>query len=109
MRTTRFSIDKDGNLTPNPDEKLNELFDALNIPKGQFDQRDGVEYSWGLKDAGDLDEDTPFLPPTRTEEEWQQIIADIESGKIPPLEIPNDPNVSVSFVDYPGGNCTAKD
>lgn len=46
--------------------------------------------------------------PQYTEEEWQQIIADIESGKIPPLEIPNDPNVTVRFVDYPGGNCTAK-
>lgn len=46
--------------------------------------------------------------PQYTEEEWQQIIADIESGKIPPLEIPDDPNVTVRFVDYPGGNCTAK-
>lgn len=47
--------------------------------------------------------------PERTEEEWRQIIADIESGKIPPLEIPDDPNVTVSFVDYPGGNCAEKD
>ncbi len=47
--------------------------------------------------------------PQYTEEEWQQIIADIESGKIPPLEIPDDPNVTVRFVDYPGGNCTVKD
>ena len=47
--------------------------------------------------------------PERTEEEWRQIIADIESGKIQPYEIPDDPNVTVSFVDYPGGNRTAKD
>ena len=46
--------------------------------------------------------------PERTEEEWRQIIADIESGKIPPFEIPDDPNVTVSFVDYSGGNCSAK-
>ena len=44
--------------------------------------------------------------PERTEEEWRQIIADIESGKIPPFEIPDDPNVTVSLVDYPGGNGT---
>ena len=46
--------------------------------------------------------------PEYTEEEWRQIIADIESGKIPPFEIPDAPNVTVRFVDYPGGNCTAK-
>lgn len=43
----------------------------------------------------------------RTEEEWQQIIADIESGKIPPYEVPDDPNMDVSFVTVPGGRCTA--
>lgn len=47
--------------------------------------------------------------PEYTPEEWQQIIADIKSGKIPPFETPNDPNVTVRFVDYPGGNFTAKD
>ena len=46
--------------------------------------------------------------PERTEEEWRQIIADIESGKIPPFEIPDDPNVTVRFVDYADGNCTEK-
>lgn len=46
--------------------------------------------------------------PEYTPEEWQQIIADIESGKIPPFEIPDDPNVTVSFMDYSDGNCTIK-
>ena len=46
--------------------------------------------------------------PERTEEEWQQIMADIESGKIPPFEIPDDPNVTVSFLNYSDGNCTGK-
>lgn len=46
--------------------------------------------------------------PEYTEEEWRQIMADIESGKIPPFEVPDDPNVTVRFVDYPGGNRTAK-
>ena len=55
-----------------------------------------------------LDDWDAAKAPQYTEEEWRQIIADIESGKIPPLEIPDDPNVTVRFVDYPGGNCTAK-
>lgn len=46
--------------------------------------------------------------PERTEEEWQQIMADIESGKIPPFEIPDDPNVTVRFINYSDGNCTGK-
>lgn len=47
--------------------------------------------------------------PQYTEAEWRLIMADIESGKIPPFEIPNDPNVTVRFVNYPGGNDVAKD
>lgn len=47
--------------------------------------------------------------PQYTEEERRQIIADIESGKIPPFEIPDDPNVTVRFVNYPGGGCAAAD
>ena len=107
--STRFSVDKDGNLTPNPDEELGELLEALNIPEHQFDLDGDTEYKWELKGQEDLDEENTFLPPTRTEEEWQQIIADIESGKIPPLEIPDDPNVTIGFEDYTGGSCTAKD
>ena len=45
--------------------------------------------------------------PEYTPEEWQQIIADIESGKIPPFELPDDPNVTVHFVDCVNGNCVA--
>lgn len=43
-----------------------------------------------------------FFRPDYTEEEWQQIIADIESGKISPyiVIIPVDPNTTVSFADY---------
>ena len=55
------------------------------------------------KDGVPLDDWDVTRAPQYTEEEWQQIIADIESGKIPPLEIPDDPNVTVRFVDYPGG------
>ncbi|MEY8358145.1 M56 family metallopeptidase [Anaerotruncus colihominis] len=61
------------------------------------------------KDGVPLDDWDVAQAPQYTPEEWQQIIADIESGKIPPFEIPNDPNVTVRFVNYPGGNDVAKD
>ena len=55
-----------------------------------------------------LDDWDVVSAPERTEEEWRQIIDDIESGKIPPFEMPDDPNVTVKFVDYTDGNCTVK-
>ena len=61
------------------------------------------------KDGVPLDDWDVAKAPEYTPEEWQQIIADIESGKIPPLEIPNDPNVTVRIVNYPGGCDAAKD
>ena len=60
------------------------------------------------KDGVPLDDWDVARAPQYTEEEWRQIMADIESGKIPPFEIPDDPNVTVSFVDYTNGNCTKK-
>ena len=107
VRAPRFSVDKDGSCTPDPDEDLNALLDALEIPERQFDQDGDVTYKLVSKDQGGLDEDMSSFRPTRTEEEWQQIIADIESGKIPPFEIPDDPNVTVHFVDHVDGNCAA--
>lgn len=102
---TRFSVDKDGNCNPAPDEDLSALLEALEIPERQFAQDGDREYKFSLKDKGEPDEDSVFLPPTRTEEEWQQIIEDIKSGRIQPFEMPDDPNVTVSFVDYVNGNC----
>ena len=61
------------------------------------------------KDGVPLDDWDVVSAPERTEEEWRQIIADIESGKIPPFEMPDDPNVTVRFVNYPSGNDAAKD
>ena len=55
------------------------------------------------KDGVPLDDWDVARAPQYTEEEWQQIMADIEDGKIQPYEIPDDPNVTVRFVDYPGG------
>ncbi len=61
------------------------------------------------KDGVPLDDWDVARAPQYTEEEWRQIMADIESGKIPPFEIPDDPNVTVHFVDYPGGSNAEKD
>lgn len=60
------------------------------------------------KDGVPLDDWDVARAPQYTEEEWRQIMADIESGKIPPFEIPDDPNVTVDFVDYTNGNYTEK-
>ena len=77
------------------------------VPDQQFGQGGSWEWSLIPKAQSGLEEDLTSFHPARTEEEWQQIIADIESGKIPPFEIPGDPNVSVSFVDYVDENCAA--
>ena len=61
------------------------------------------------KDGVPLDDWDVAQAPEYTPEEWQQIISDIESGKIPPFEMPDDPNVTVHFVDYPGGSNAEKD
>ena len=61
------------------------------------------------KDGVPLDDWDVARAPQYTEAEWRQIMEDIESGKIPPLEIPNDPNVTVRIVNYPGGCDAAKD
>ena len=42
------------------------------------------------KDGVPLDDWDVARAPQYTEEEWRQIMADIESGKIPPFEIPDD-------------------
>ena len=53
------------------------------------------------KDGVPLDDWDVAQAPQYTPEEWRQIIADIESGKIPPYEAPDDPNVTVQFVELP--------
>lgn len=77
------------------------------VPEQQFGQGSNWEWSLIPKAQSGLEEDLSSFHPARTEEEWQQIIADIESGKIPPFEIPGDPNVTVSFVHYADGSCAA--
>ncbi len=98
-----FVRDEDGRLVPIDPSQVRTAFvfsdGSAPLPEGSV-----VIDKTGVP----LDDWDVTRAPERTEEEWRQIIADIESGKIPPFEIPDDPNVTVSFVDYTNGNCTKK-
>lgn len=98
-----FVRDEDGRLVPIDPSQVRTAFvfsdGSAPLPEGSV-----VIDKTGVP----LDDWDVTRAPERTEEEWRQIIADIESGKIPPFEIPDDPNVTVSFVDYTNGNCTEK-
>ena len=77
------------------------------VPEQQFGQDGSWEWSLIPKAQSGLEEDLSSFHPARTDEEWQQILDDIKSGKIPPFEIPGDPNVTVSFVHFADGSCVA--
>ena len=98
-----FVRDEDGRLVPIDPSQVRTAFvfsdGSAPLPEGSV-----VIDKTGVP----LDDWDVTRAPERTEEEWRQIMADIESGKIPPFEIPDDPNVTVSFVDYTNGNCTKK-
>ena len=85
------------------------------------DNPDNNEYSFQLTPEGiaGKEQDIWAYKPLRTEEEMQQIIADIESGKIkgyrledfesgnvPGFEVPEGADFSVGFVEYADGTCT---
>ena len=98
-----FVRDVDGTMTPIDSSQVKTSFvvsdGSTPLPAGfVITEKTGVpQDDWDVARA-----------PQHTEEEWRQIIADIESGKIPPFEIPDDPNVTVSFINYSDGNCTGK-
>ena len=99
-----FAKEEDGTLTaidPNRVQTATFVFDGFTPPEGGTCTlgKTGVPLDdWDVAQA-----------PQYTEAEWQQIIADIESGKIPSFKAPDNPNVTVRFVDYSDGNCTAAD
>lgn len=97
-----FVREEDGTVTP---------IDPSQVQTGYvFDGSTSVEGgSFTIEKAGIASEDWDVVKaPRYTEEEQRQIIDDIESGKLPPLELPDDPNVTVRFVEYPSGDCTEK-
>ena len=89
-----FVREEDGTVTPIDRDKVEAIsfvFDGSTpMPEGSVIlDKTGVP----------LDDWDVVSAPERTEEERRQIKIDIESGKIPPFEMPDDPGVTVRFVD----------
>ena len=81
-----FRVDENGKLTPDPDDHCNDLaFEIVDIVPGsvELNTSDVVEYSYIITEDGatELAEDNVMIV-VRTEEEEQQIIAEIERGTI---------------------------
>lgn len=117
----RFSLDESGKYVYNPDDALNALSAEHSISPDELNIFDNVDFRVTTEgnmnqQRGDL-YDQPARP-ARTEAEMEQIIADIESGKIPGYKIsdfvegkvpgfePVDGTEwSVDFVDYSDSSC----
>jgi hypothetical protein len=91
----RFRIEEDGSRTPVQDDWVDSFYERHNIPQSPsiFEREDAdvVEFSFSIyaKDGSALAGEPgifDIIPPlpTYTDEEWAQIIADIESGKLQP-------------------------
>lgn len=83
----RFSVDENGKYFYDPDSTINALSAESSIPLSEFDNAD-----MGLTPEGTQSQqrdDWYYQPmrPMRTDAEMEQIIADIESGKIPGYKI----------------------
>lgn len=98
-----FVREEDGTVTAIDPSQVRSAF----VVDGSADF-DGLTFTLEKTDAAPDDWDVAQAPQY-TEAEWRQIISDIESGKIPPFEIPDDPNVTVRFVNYPGCVAPAKE
>ncbi|MCM1056543.1 MAG: M56 family metallopeptidase [Firmicutes bacterium] len=119
----RFSLDESGKYVYNPDSKLNGLSAEYSIPPTELDNLDNADFNItpeGTMNQSQQEEDFYYQPtgPRYTEAEMEQIIADIESGKIPGYKmsdflegkVPSFEKVdgtewSVDFVDYPNSSC----
>jgi len=120
--TEQFYIDENGKYTRDTDRV--DWMSEFGIMAPEFvipDNPDNNEYSFQLTPEGIAGKEQDILAykPLRTEEEMQQIIADIESGKIkgyrledfesgnvPGFEVPEGADFSVGFVEYADGTCT---
>ncbi len=117
----RFSLDESGKYVYNPDDALNALSAERSISPDELNNFDNADFSVTPEgnmnlQRGDL-YDQPARP-ARTEAEMEQIIADIESGKIPGYKISDfvegkvpgfEPvegtEWSADFVDYSDSSC----
>lgn len=99
----KMVVGDDGKYTLTPKENLGNIgnFQDQNI---QIVGGDDVDYQVISKDEIVWDEEELSHLPIHSEEEMQQILADIESGKIQPFEIPEDADVTFRFVKIPKEN-----
>jgi hypothetical protein len=103
----RFRIEADGSRTAIADEWVDGFYDRHNVPQAPsiFDRDDSedAEFSFSIvaNDGSVLAGDPAMFDiahtlPTYTDEEWSQIIADIESGKLQPHgQINNDGTLTI--------------
>lgn len=122
---SRFSLGENGKYRYAPDNALNALSAERSISPDEFNNFDNVDF--GVTPEGTMNQhpdDLYYQPmrPMRTEAEMEQIIADIESGKIPGykisdfvegkvpgFELAEGAGCSVDFVAYTDGNCVLND
>ena len=121
MTAPRFSLDENGKYFYNPDSELNNLPAESSFPSAELNGFDNFDFNTTPEGAINQQQDDLFHQPTRptyTEAEMEQIIADIESGKIPGYKLSDfaegkvpgfEPvdgaDYSVDFVDYPDSSC----
>lgn len=122
---SRFSHGENGKYSYDPDDALDALSAERSISPDEFNNFDNVDFN--VTPEGTMNQhpdDLHYQPtrPMRTEAEMEQIIADIESGKIPGykisdfvegkvpgFELAEDAECSVDFADYSDGNCALND
>lgn len=103
IASKKLVVGADGKYTVVPKESQGNIgnFQDQNL---QIIGGDDVNYQVIPKDQLRWDEDALALAPGHSEEEMEQIIADIESGKIQPFEIPEDTYSTFRFVKIPKEN-----
>jgi hypothetical protein len=84
----RYIVNADGSLTEAPDEYVDSFYDKNNIPPSPFASdfsRNGGEVTGVFLAPNEYNPNaiSQNAPPIYTDGELAQIIADIESGKIP--------------------------
>ncbi len=125
MASARFSLDENGKYFYDPDDALDDLSAERSISPEELDNFDSFEFDVTPEGALNQHPDDLYDQPTRpmrTEAEMEQIIADIESGKIPGykmsdfaegrvpgFELAEGAEFSFDFVDYSDGNCVLND
>lgn len=105
IASKKLVIGADGKYIPATNEN-SEVFDILKFLLERIRDSDDIIYRIVSKvqRQREWDEDALAHLSGHSEEEMRQIIADIESGKIQPFEIPEDADVTFRFVKTPSEN-----